>query len=235
MTGRTTTDTTRTDATRTATAGPGAAAGPDIRAAISAERRDLANVLAGLPPREWDRPSLCAGWRVRETVAHMTMPFRYSAPRFLAELARSRGNFNRMSDRCARRDAVALSASELVAALAGNAGHPWKPPGGGYPGALTHDVVHGLDITVALDLRRKVPDDRLSIVLTGLTAAKTLSYFGADLSGVELRADDSDWSFGSGSLLTGAAQHLLLVLCGRKLPAGLLRGEPSERFTQDRP
>src|SRR5712692_2314247 len=74
---------------------------------IAAERGDLAEMLAALPEQEWDRPTLCAGWRVRDLVAHVTMPLRYSAVRFVAELARSRGNFSAMADRCARRDGAA--------------------------------------------------------------------------------------------------------------------------------
>ena len=35
----------------------------------------------------------------------------------------------------------------------------------------------------------------------------------------ELRATDLDWSYGAGEPLTGTAQDLLLVLCGRRLPA----------------
>lgn len=64
-----------------------------------------------------------------------------------------------------------------------------------------------------------------------MTAAKTVRFFGADLGGIELRADDLDWSFGSGTLVTGTAQDLALVVCGRKLPPGHLRGGPSARFT----
>ncbi|MEP7023153.1 MAG: maleylpyruvate isomerase family mycothiol-dependent enzyme, partial [Actinomycetota bacterium] len=116
---------------------------------IAAERRDLACLLEGLPAPAWDAPSLCDGWRVREVVAHITMPFRYPAVRFAAELARSGGSFSAMADRCARRDAAAPPA-ELARALRDNERHPWKPPGGGLGGALTHDVIHGLDITVAL-------------------------------------------------------------------------------------
>lgn len=202
----------------------------EVRAMIAAERRDLAGVFGGLPDRSWDLPTLCAGWRVREVVAHMTMPFRYSTPRFITELVWSGGRFHRMADRCARRDAT-IDADELVSALRDNATYPWKPPGGGFEGALTHDVIHGLDITVPLGIGRRVPDERLRTVLSGLSTPKTLKYFGAGLDGVELRADDLDWSFGSGTPLSGAAQDLVLVLCGRRLPAGLLHGEPSARFT----
>jgi len=198
---------------------------------IAAERRDLARVLSDLPASAWDAETLCAGWRVREVVAHMTMPFRYSAARFAAELARSGGRFNAMSDRIARRDAAAVSAADLLSILQDNATNPWKPPGGGYLGALTHDVIHGLDITVPLGIGRRVPADRLRAVLDAIAAPKARKHFGTDLSGVRLRAADIDWASGSGKQLSGAAQDLALVLCGRKLPPGQLHGEPAARFT----
>jgi uncharacterized protein (TIGR03083 family) len=204
-------------------------ADPDLSEAIAAERRELAAMLAGLAAPEWDTQTLCADWRVREVVAHITMPFRYSAPRFVIEVIKAGGNFNRMADRCARRDAAAATGT-LVAQLEENERNPWQPPGGGFQGALTHDVIHGLDITVALGIDRRVPEERLRTVLRTITSPKSLKFFGADLNGIELRADDADWSFGSGTPLYGPAQHLALVLCGRRLPTGLLRGEPSTRF-----
>jgi uncharacterized protein (TIGR03083 family) len=203
-----------------------------IRDMIAAQRTELASVLGGLAPSEWDGPTLCAGWRVREVVAHITMPFRYSRRRFLVELARSRGRFNDMSDRVARRDAARMSPADLTEAVKSNVGHPWKPPGGGYQGALAHDVIHGLDITVPLGLARPVPEDRLRLILPGSATDRSVRYFGVDLEGIELRASDIDWSLGSGTPLTGTAQDLLLVLCGRTLPAGTLTGAPSARFTQ---
>ena len=202
----------------------------DITDAIAAERRDLALLLGGLPESSWDAPTLCAGWRVREVVAHVTMPFRYSAARYALEMAKARGDFNRMADRCARRDA-AVPFGELAAAVRDNERYPWKPPGGGFEGALTHDVIHGLDITVPLGTGRRVPEEHLRIVLESITAPRSVSFFGTDLAGIELRADDMDWSFGSGTPLSGHAQDLALVLCGRRLPPGLLRGDPSSRFT----
>ncbi len=203
----------------------------ELSVKIAAERRDLARVLSDLPASAWDAETLCAGWRVREVVAHMTMPFRYSAARFAAELARSGGRFNAMSDRIARRDAAAVSAADLLSILQDNATNPWKPPGGGYLGALTHDVIHGLDITVPLGIGRRVPADRLRAVLGAIAAPKARKHFGTDLSGVRLRAEDIDWASGSGQQLSGTAQDLALVLCGRKLPPGRLHGEHAARFT----
>ncbi|MGW7099332.1 hypothetical protein [Streptomyces sp. NPDC054838] len=139
------------------------------------------------------------------------------------------GPGHRMTDRCAREDAAAHSTSGLAAMLRENAEHPWTPPVGGYVSALGHDVVHGLDITVALGLGRRVPEDRLRILLAAVDA-RTLRFFGADLRGTELRATDLDWSFGTGAPLSGAAQDLLLLAYGRRLPAGRLHGDPRGRF-----
>jgi uncharacterized protein (TIGR03083 family) len=197
---------------------------------IAAERRDIAHQLSVLPAEAWEAPTLCAGWRVRDLVAHMTMPFRYSAGRFVFEMLRSGGRFHAMADRCARRDAAAPPA-DLLAALRDNTTHPWKPPGGGYVGALTHDVIHGLDALVPLGIDRRVPRDRLRVVLDSMTAPATLKHFGADLSGIELRANDMEWSFGSGQPLSGVAQDLVLVLCGRQLPPGHLAGESAVRYS----
>jgi uncharacterized protein (TIGR03083 family) len=201
----------------------------DIRKMIAAERGALASVLGDLPPGTWDSPTLCDGWRAREVVAHITMPFRYPGPRFMLELARSRGRFNMMSDRVARRDAQSLSPAQLTAAIRDNVQHPWRPPGGGYLGALNHDVIHGLDITVPLGIDRRIPADTMSVVMANITTAKTLRYFGVDLTGISLQATDLDWTYGSGAPLLGSAQDLALVLCGRKLPANRLGGA-SSRF-----
>lgn len=184
--------------------------------AIAASRRGLADVLDGLSVADWDAPSLCAGWRVREVVAHITMPFRYSTGRFLFELARSGGRFDRMADRCARRDAV-VSPGELVAELRDNERHPWRPPGGGLAAALTHDVIHGLDITVALGIALVVPEPSMRIVLDTVSGAMSRKHFGVELDGVELCADDMSWSFGEGRRVCGPAQDLALWLCGREV------------------
>ncbi|WP_030455767.1 maleylpyruvate isomerase family mycothiol-dependent enzyme [Herbidospora cretacea] len=200
---------------------------------VTAERGELADLLAGLTPDQWDAPTLCEGWRVREVVAHTTMPFRRSGGRVLVELVRAKGNVNRAADRLARRDAARMSGAELLAVLRANLDHPWRPPGGGVTGALSHDVIHGLDITVALGLDRIVPPDRIAMVLAGMSS-RNIAFFGTDLTGVELRATDLDWTLGSGSPVTGRAQDLLLVVCGRRLPPGHLEGPAAGRFTAAR-
>jgi uncharacterized protein (TIGR03083 family) len=43
----------------------------DIRRLAREERADLAAFLATLPPQQWQAPTLCGQWQVRDVVAHV--------------------------------------------------------------------------------------------------------------------------------------------------------------------
>jgi uncharacterized protein (TIGR03083 family) len=197
----------------------------DLQPAVAAEFVALAELLAAATGAQWDTPSLCAGWRVREVVAHMTMAARYAEDQFMAELRRCDFDFGRLSNEIAGRDA-ALPVDELVANLRSDVMAQWTPPGGGYHGALNHVVIHGLDITVPLGVPRRSPDGTIRIILDDLTRGDVHERFGTSIEGRSLQATDIDWSYGSGPPLRGKAGDLAVVLCGRALPAGRLDGEP---------
>jgi uncharacterized protein (TIGR03083 family) len=181
----------------------------------AAERGRLADLYAGLGSTQWAAPSLCAGWRVREVLAHVTMPYRHSGLRVLSGILAARGDFNRFADRIARADTARLSDAELLACLRSNLHHPWRPPRGGQGGALSHDVIHGLDVTEALGLPR-VPADRVRQVLAS-AGPRALAYFGADLTGLRLVATDTDLSLGAGpETVELPAVDLLLRVTGRR-------------------
>jgi uncharacterized protein (TIGR03083 family) len=203
----------------------------DARNAIADEYRALADLLEAAGAGVWDAPSLCERWRTREVVAHVTMPARYDGPAFMAELEAAGGDFTRLSDVIAARDGV-LPADTLLHDLRSPVLHGWEPPGGGSAGALTHCVIHALDVEEAVPLPRRVPDASIRSVLALVAAEGAPNLFGIDLSDVELRADDLDWSSGSGALVAGPAQALVLVAAGRRLPPGRLHGEAAGRFTQ---
>jgi uncharacterized protein (TIGR03083 family) len=190
---------------------------------LAAERRSIADLLDGLSAEQWAAPSLCEGWSVRHVVAHLTMPFRYSTGRFMIELAKAGGSFQRMSDGVAERDS-ALPIAELIAAVRDNAEHQWKPPGGGFAGAITHDVIHGLDITSPLRIDRTIAVDAITAVLDTITSPRGRKHFGVDTDGIALQATDIDWSCGSGAPMTGRAQDLVLYLSGRRVPDGAVLG-----------
>jgi uncharacterized protein (TIGR03083 family) len=199
------------------------ASGPDLARDVAEEYLALAELLASSPSEVWDAPSLCQGWRTREVVAHVTMPARYSEPAFMAELQAAGGDFTRLSNAVATRDG-ALPVTRLLEDLRSDVLHAWQPPGGGIEGALLHGVIHGLDIIEAFPLRRTVPAARVRTVLDLLSSPDGPNPFGIELSGVRLEADDMEWSLGSGELVSGPGQALVLVLSGRSLPPGRVRG-----------
>ena len=191
----------------------------DLQAAVAAEFRWLADALDGRADVAWDTPSLCAGWRVREVVAHMTMPVRYTPPEFYAELQACQGDFTALSNLVAARDA-ALPTATLIANLRDEAMHAWIPPGGGLIGALSHVVIHGLDITVPLGVARPAPDQTVPAVLDHLTLGGGHANFGFELDHLCMQATDMNWTFGFGTPITGTTADLALLISGRNLAPG---------------
>lgn len=191
-------------------------------AATFAERERLAAIFADLGPDQWATASLCAGWRAREVLAHMTMPFRLSGPRFLGGMIRAGFRFDRFADRDAR-TAVARGDAALVELYRANLRHPWRPPGGGEAGALSHDTVHGLDITEPLGLPGP-PPERIGMILQA-AGPRNLAHFGVDLAGRRLTATDADCVIGEGEPLRVSARQLLLIVTGRRTLADVT-GEP---------
>jgi uncharacterized protein (TIGR03083 family) len=186
-----------------------------LRAETFAERERLAALLAGLTAQQWAAPSLCAGWRVREVVAHVTMPYRMAGPEeFQAALATYGFDFDRYADAEAHETTERLSDAELLAIYRDNVRHPWQPPGDGWAGALSHEVIHGLDITEALGLPA-VPTERIASVLAHV-GAKNLAYFGTDLTGISLVGTDADVRVGDGVPVSAPAKEILLGITGRR-------------------
>jgi uncharacterized protein (TIGR03083 family) len=196
----------------------------DLQPLVAADFLALADLLDSATGEQWDTPSLCEGWRVREVIAHMTMAARYPEDAFMAELRRYDFDFGRLSNEIAAKDA-GLPTGELVASLRSEVMQHWAPPGGGYHGALNHVVIHGLDVTVPLEVPRRSPDGTIRIILDDLTQGGVHKHFGISVEGRSLQATDLDWSYGSGPALRGAAGDLAVMLCGRKLPAGRIEDE----------
>lgn len=171
-----------------------------------------------LREQDWDRPSLCVGWRVRELIAHLTMPARYTREQFGLELAAANDDFTLLSNLIAARDGE-LSTEQLLADLSSPVLAGWQPPGGGAIGALNHVVVHGLDATNALGLPRACSDEAARIILDSL-ADGGAERFGVQLAGLRLVADDLDWQSGSGRTVTGSAAELISLACHRTLSDG---------------
>ena len=190
----------------------------DLQSWVAPTYDGLVDLLATAPAETWDAPSLCEKWQVRHVVAHVTMPVRLTSEQFGAEMAAAGGNFSLLSDTVAARDA-SLPVTDHLAHLRSPLLHGWQPPGGGAAGALSHAVIHSLDVTVALDRPAVAPAEAVIAILDQLTAANG-AIFGLDLTGVRLEATDTDWSWGIGEAVRADSGHLAALLSGRTLPDG---------------
>ena len=190
----------------------------DLQTLVAPTCEGLAELLSASTGEAWDAPSLCDTWQVRHVIAHMTMPARLSPEQFGAELAAAGGDFTVVSDKMAARDA-SLPVTDLLGQLRSSRLHAWQPPGGGAAGALSHAVIHSLDVTVALDVPPVAPRAAVLAVLDLLTAANG-TWFGLDLTGQRLEATDGDWGWGTGQLHRAESGSLVALLSGRTLPDG---------------
>ncbi|WP_203930792.1 maleylpyruvate isomerase family mycothiol-dependent enzyme [Virgisporangium ochraceum] len=187
-----------------------------VRTWVASTYGGLAGLLGSVDA--WDAPTLCEKWLVRHVVAHVTMPVRLTPERFGAELAAAGGDFTVLSDTVAVRDA-ALPPADLLDQLRSPELHAWQPPGGGAVGALSHAVIHSLDVTLALGRPAVVPGEAVAAVLDALTAANG-AWFGVDLTGLRLEATDTGWSWGAGRTVRAGSGELVALLGGRTLPGG---------------
>ena len=193
----------------------------DIQELVRPQLTALADVLQTQPASVADAPSLCAGWSVKHVLAHMTMAARYDGPAFGRELAAAGQDFQVVSETVARRDGD-LPFRQLLADLRSDTLAAWAPPGGGAMGALTHAVIHGLDITSALGRPRTSDDQATELVLAAMTDG-VAAHFGTSASGHRLQATDLEWQFGEGPTTEAPAADLILALAGRARPGLDLR------------
>jgi uncharacterized protein (TIGR03083 family) len=190
----------------------------DLQSWVAPTYDRLADLLAAAAVDVWDAPSLCEKWLVRHVIAHVTMPARLTPERFGAEMAAAGGDFTVLSNTVAARDA-SLPVVDLLDQLRSPKLHAWQPPGGGAAGALSHAVIHSLDVTIALDRPAAAPREAVIAVLDQLTAANG-TWFAVDLTDVRLEATDTAWSWGRGQVVRADSGSLAALLSGRTLPDG---------------
>ena len=178
------------------------------------ERLEFADFLAGLSPEQWDSPTLCAGWRVRDVVAHTMsyegMPFGALARRFL----KGRLQTDRINE-LAVADMSATSPAELVDTVRKYAEPSGLGAGFGGRIALTDNMIHQQDIRRVLGAPRVIAAERLLVALDFARWAPLIR--GAwRARGVRLVATDVDWSAGTGPEVRGPGEALLMVMAGRR-------------------
>lgn len=192
----------------------------------AAERADLAGLLDTLTPGQWVSDSLCAGWRVRDVVAHLIGYDVAGLRGFLGTVVRARATGRDPNDLVVAQWAD-RPVTEVVAAVRAHL----RPRGvtaafGGRIG-LTDALIHHQDIRRPLGLHRSVPADRLAAALPFTMTAPPL---GARrrVAGLRLVATDLDFRHGDGPEVAGPAEALLMAAAGRADAVAELSGPGRE-------
>ncbi|AEA25331.1 maleylpyruvate isomerase family mycothiol-dependent enzyme [Pseudonocardia benzenivorans] len=183
---------------------------PDVRTMARAERADLADFLATLTPEEWDAPTLCERWTVRDVVAHMFSYDELSMFGLVRRLANGPGRANDIGV-AAYRD---RSPEQLVALVRDHLDPRGLPAAFGGRIALTDCTIHHQDIRRPLGRPREIPPDRLRVALDYALFAPPIKAR-PRVRGLTLQATDLEWRSGAGPLVEGPAESLLMAAAGR--------------------
>jgi uncharacterized protein (TIGR03083 family) len=193
------------------------AAGDEIRA--------LAEHLDQLTDQQWNAQSLCAAWRVRDVVAHMTAGAEgaFGVRAVIAGLLRHRFDHNRWL----AEDGQARGQQEPTPIL--SQFRAAADSGTDSPAALAHIVIHGQDICRPLGISRPLSDAHL-VRVADFTATSFVLGTKKRIRGLRLRATDLGWTHGSGPEVTGPAEALIMAMAGRPAAYADLAGDGLARL-----
>jgi uncharacterized protein (TIGR03083 family) len=192
-----------------------------------AEREDLLALLESLTPDQWQAPSLCAGWTVRDVVAHVLSYDELGLRQLAARFARGTFRLDRINA-VGLTDNRALGPAELLDLLRRHLTPAGLTAGLGGLIALTDCLIHQQDIRRPLGLPRDVPAERLVPALRTALFSPVLHGI-VRVRDVRLVATDLDWAFGRGPEVRGTGEALLMTVAGRRDALPELSGPGSER------
>jgi uncharacterized protein (TIGR03083 family) len=204
----------------------------DILAMIADERRQIADLVESLTPEQLDVPSLCGDWTVKQVAGHLLAPI--AAPRslLLPTLVRSGFNLNRANARLAQLMAR-RPAQDIAAGLRRHAQYPFRLPVVGYRGPLTDVQVHGQDMRRPLGLPHRLRPERVRVSLDFLVGGRAPGFVSKGrIAGLRFEATDMDWAAGTGPLVRGTGEALMLALTGRTVVLSELDGDGASVLTQ---
>jgi uncharacterized protein (TIGR03083 family) len=197
----------------------------DVWEMIAAERTEFADFLDGLTPAQWDSPSLCTEWKVRDAAAHVIGGIELpSIPSFLVSIAKNGFSFNK-ANAVAARELGSHPTDELRKQLRDRIGVRKTPPGLKPPNLLGDTIVHQQDCRRPLGIPRQIPEERLRTVLDAMKDVNPIVGNKKRVAGVKLVATDMDWTHGEGPEARGPGEALLMAMNGRKAALDDLEGD----------
>ncbi len=197
----------------------------DIWEMIFDQRRQLAGILETLDDAQWNTPSLCSAWTVRDVVGHLVSFNELGTPRVMLRMVLKGFNFNNMNIKLAK-DFGARSPQELLGLFHKHAEGRWTPPGLGPAAPLCDVVLHTEDICRPLGIQSQAAADKVCFALDFLVGPKGGVVANPSWrEGLYLAPHDVDWSWGSGPKVTGTALDIMVAIAGRQAALDRLTGD----------
>lgn len=199
---------------------------------IHAERKALADDLQDLTPEQWETQSQCSEWNVHEVLAHLLSAAKMTPPKFFGKFASAGFNFDKFAGKEVRKESAGGPAATL-AEFRSVSDRTSSPPGP-KDTWLGESFVHSEDIRRPLGISHDYPLPEVAQTIAFYAKSNAIIGGRDRVAGLTLKADDIDFSVGSGPLVTGPAMSLLLAASGRKAAlddlsgpgVDLLRGRP---------
>lgn len=192
-------------------------------ATIRSERAALASDLATLSGGQWERPSWCTGWTVRDVLAHMTATARLTPISFFPKLAASAFSLTTLQAKGLAKERGATPAETLERFRAVESSR--RRPPGPLATMLGETLVHAEDIRRPLGIARDYPVPALVATADFFKGSNLVLGTKRRIDGVELVATDTAWRHGEGPRATGPMASLLLAMTGRKGALASLEGD----------
>jgi uncharacterized protein (TIGR03083 family) len=186
----------------------------DVWRAVDAERAALADLLQTFSVDEWEHPSMCPGWTVRDVAAHVISSPQATAGRVIVAALRAQGNVDRAIYQEAKRSA-ARPVEQIIADYRRFAGSRRHPIGTSYLDPLVDVLVHTQDIAIPLGREHVMPPAAARVAAEKVWRVPFPFRARHRLDGFCLAATDIDWSAGIGPTVQGPISALLLLLTGR--------------------
>jgi uncharacterized protein (TIGR03083 family) len=190
---------------------------------IKAERVALIADLENLSDAQWATQSLCAGWTVRDVLAHITTTAKMTPGRFVGRLAGSGFRFNAMNAKGVQEEQGA-SPADALARFKAVLDRTTAPPGP-LDAMVAEIVIHGEDIRRPLGIARTYQPEALTLVGDFVIKGNLLLGGKRRATGLTLTAADVDWHRGTGPEVTGPLPALISALTGRKAGLADLTGD----------
>jgi uncharacterized protein (TIGR03083 family) len=186
----------------------------DVWSSIHKERESLVETLSSLSPEQWSAASWCGAWNVKEVVGHVLSAAEQTTFNFYKQLASAGFKFDVFADRDAKK-LGALEPDKLIRRLQARTTTTNHPPAP-VIAMLGEIVVHSEDIRRPLGIKHQTPEAALVAVADNWKKSNLLIGSKRRIAGVHLQATDVNWSHGSGPVVSGPLQSLVLAMTGRK-------------------